>query len=67
MLKCSQRGSHSTLSLDFSQITHTSLRGEGKRSKKAQGRIFSLVEPAALEGGKGRRFYTIPQKLAIEN
>jgi hypothetical protein len=34
---------------------------------KAQGRVFLLVEPATLKGGKGGSFYTIPQKLAIEN
>jgi hypothetical protein len=33
----------------------------------AQGRVFLLVELAALEGGKEESFYTIPQKLAIEN
>jgi hypothetical protein len=40
MLKCSQRGSHSTLSLDFSQITQTSLRGEGKRSQGLKEEYF---------------------------
>jgi hypothetical protein len=34
---------------------------------KAQGRVFLLVEPATLKGGKGGSFYTIPQKLAIGN
>jgi hypothetical protein len=34
---------------------------------KTQGRVFFLVEPAALKGGKRRSFYIIPQKLAIGN
>jgi hypothetical protein len=57
-LKCSQRGCHLTLSLDFSQI---SLRGEEKRSQRLQGRVFSLVEPAPSKGGRGKCIYTIPK------
>jgi hypothetical protein len=34
---------------------------------RAQERVFSLVEPAALKGEKGGSFYTIPQKLVIGN
>jgi hypothetical protein len=34
---------------------------------EVKGRVFSLVEPAALKGGKGGSFYTIPKKLAIGN
>jgi hypothetical protein len=34
---------------------------------KAQGRVFLLVEPESLKGGKGGRFSTIPQKLAVGN
>jgi hypothetical protein len=34
---------------------------------KAQGRVFLLVEPAALKGENGGSFYTIPQKVAVGN
>jgi hypothetical protein len=34
---------------------------------KALGRVFSLVEPAASKGRKGKAFILIPKKLAVEN
>jgi hypothetical protein len=33
---------------------------------KAQERVFSLVEPASLKGGKGGSSYTIPEKLTVK-
>jgi hypothetical protein len=34
---------------------------------KALGWVFSLVEPTTSKWGRGRSFYTIPQKLAFKN
>jgi hypothetical protein len=34
---------------------------------KAQGRVFSLVEPAPSKEGRGKNFYTIPKNLAVGN
>jgi hypothetical protein len=59
-LKCSQRGSHSTLSLDFSQITQTSLRCGG-RGLKGSMMCFSLMEPATSKVGREKLLYLSPE------
>jgi hypothetical protein len=66
MLKCSQRGSHLTLSLDFSQITQTSLSGEGKKSQKLKEEYFHWWNQQLSKEGGGS-FYTILQKLDVGN
>jgi hypothetical protein len=53
MLKCSQRGSRSTLSLNFSQITKTSLRGEGKRCQRLKDEYFCWWNQQPLKEGRG--------------
>jgi hypothetical protein len=58
-----QRGSHSTLSLDFSQITQTSLRGKGERFQRLKDVYFCWWnQQPPNEGGKS--FYTCPPKTS---
>jgi hypothetical protein len=70
-LKCSQRGSHSTLSLDFSQITQTSLRGEWKRSQRLKEEYFHWWNQQPSKEGRGKLLYYPPTisywKLASRN
>jgi hypothetical protein len=61
MLKCSQRGSHSTLSLNFSQITQTSLRGEGKMSQRLKEKYFRWWNQHPPKEGGGKDFILSPQ------
>jgi hypothetical protein len=70
-LKCSQRGSHPTLSLDFSQITQTSLRGEGEMSQRLQKEYFCWWNQQPSKEGRGKLFILPPKtsrwKLASRN
>jgi hypothetical protein len=71
MLKCSQRGFHSTLSLHFSQITRTSLRGEGKMSQRLKEVYFRWWNQQPSKEGRGKLLYYSPKtrgwKLANRN
>jgi hypothetical protein len=66
MLKCSQRGSHSTLSLDFSQITQTSLRGEGRGLKGSRKSIF-VGGTSTLQRREGEKLLYYPPKTSYLN
>jgi hypothetical protein len=66
MLKCSQRGSHSIISFDFSQITQTSLIVEGKRSQRLKEEYF-VGGTNTLQRREREMLLYYPQKLAIEN
>jgi hypothetical protein len=71
MLKCSQRASHSTLSLDFLQITQTSLRGEAKKSERLKEEYFRWWNQHPLKEKGGKAFILPPKnshwKLANRN
>jgi hypothetical protein len=70
-LKCSQRGCHSTISLNFSQITQTSHRGEGKRSQRLKEEYFCWWKQHRPKKGGGKFLYYPPKtsrwKLASRN
>jgi hypothetical protein len=65
-LKYSQRESDSTLSLDFSQIMQTSLRGEGMRSQRLKDECFRWWNQQHSKEGRGKLLYYL-QKLVIGN
>jgi hypothetical protein len=68
-LKCSNHSQREISQPKLGVITnHSNLtkRCWGELTK-ALGRVFLLVEPASSKRGKGRSFYTCPQKLAIGN
>jgi hypothetical protein len=56
MLKCSKRGTHSTLRMDFSQITQTSLRGEGKRYQRLKEEYFHWQNQQHSKEGMEKAF-----------
>jgi hypothetical protein len=53
--------------LDFSQITQTSLSGEGKRSQRLKEEYFYWWNQHPPKEGGGKVFIPSPKKLAIEN
>jgi hypothetical protein len=68
-LKCSNRSQRGICQPKLGFITNYSnlIKWCWGELIKALAWVFSLVEPAASKGGRGKDFILVPQKLAIEN